>query len=113
MESSLRGGALHAPPRHDVLPCGRTGVVNARCVVGDRMRHVRRGGRMSITLRLQDAARAYASAVQRIVDDARAVYAGDESSPAAQRDMRLAAQALERSDGVLADAYAVHKRGAE
>ena len=68
---------------------------------------------MIITLRLQDAALAYASAVQRIVDDARAIYAGDESSPAAQRDMRLAAQALERSDGVLADAYAVHKRGAE
>ena len=69
---------------------------------------------MIITLRLQEAALAYASAVQRIVDDARAIYISlDENSPAAQRDMRLAAQALERSDGVLADAYAVHKRGAE
>ena len=68
---------------------------------------------MIITLRLQEAALAYASAVQRIVGDAREAYAGDENSPAAQRDMRLAAQALARSDGVLADAYGAHKRGAE
>ncbi|CAB4166579.1 hypothetical protein UFOVP839_43 [uncultured Caudovirales phage] len=63
---------------------------------------------MIIKLRLQEAALAYASAVQRVVDDARAIYAGAEISPAAQRDMRLAAQALERSSGVLADAYPVH-----
>ena len=61
---------------------------------------------MIIALRLQEAALAYASAVQRVAADA---YAG-ENSP---EDMRLVSQALERSDGVLADAYAVHKRGAE
>jgi hypothetical protein len=67
---------------------------------------------MSITLRLQDAALAYASAVQRIVDDAQTAYAANEACPIAQRDLRLAAQALERSDMVLANAYSLHRAAA-
>jgi len=65
-----------------------------------------------ITLAIQDAALAYAGAVQAAMRQAQAAYAANEACPTAQRHLRMAAQALERSDLVLADAYAMHKRAA-
>jgi len=67
---------------------------------------------MKITLAIQNAALAYAGEVQAAMRQAQTAYAADEACPNAQRDLRLAAQALERSDMVLADAYAMHKRAA-
>ena len=67
---------------------------------------------MEITFAIQEAALAYAGAVQAAMRQAQAAYAADEACPTAQRDLRLAAQALERSDMVLANAYSMHKTAA-
>jgi hypothetical protein len=61
-----------------------------------------------ITRAIQDAALAYAGAVQAAMRRAQAAYAANERSPAAQRNLRLAAAALVRSDAELAAAYTAH-----
>jgi len=65
---------------------------------------------MKVALAIQEAALAYAGAVQAAMRQAQADFAADERCHVAQSNLRLAAQALERSDMVLADAYAMHKR---